>query len=105
MTSIDFTITQSSIDYGRIYFDAKYQDFFPADCFGGRGAGQHVEGAVTIDAGGEKYEGNIRISSGQRISPRKSVKKWLQSVGAKHGDKAKLHRISELEYRLEYVGA
>ena len=22
MTSIDFTITQSSIDYGRIYFDA-----------------------------------------------------------------------------------
>ena len=105
MPSIDFTIIQSSIDNGRIYFDAKDKGFFPEDCFGGRSASEHAEGKITIDVAGERHETDIRVSSATRISPRKSVKKWLQAVEAKDGDKAKLHRISEREYRLEYVGA
>ena len=105
MTSIDFIITQSSIDNGRIYFDKKDKGFFPEDCIGGRSASEHAPGKVSIDVGGKVEETDIRVSSSTRISPRKGVKKWLESVGAKDGDKAKLHRISDREYRLEYVGA
>ncbi|MFN3957000.1 MAG: hypothetical protein ACK4Q6_05715 [Tepidimonas ignava] len=104
MHHIDFTITQSSIDNGRLYFDAAHTTFFPPDVMGGRGAQEHAASTVRIEAGGETHETDIRVSSSVRISPRKSFKRWLAAARAVEGGKARLHRIAERHYKLEYLG-
>ncbi|NYT79047.1 hypothetical protein H0A71_18825 [Alcaligenaceae bacterium] len=101
---IDFVITQSSIDNGRIYFSSNDIDFFPADSLGGRGKDEHASATVSIQAGNITQETDIRHSSSVRISPRKSFKAWLKEIGATDGDKARLYRISERQYRIEYPG-
>lgn len=104
MQHIDFTITQSSIDNGRLYFDAAHTNFFPSDVMGGRGAQEHAVATVRIEGGGDTHDTDMRVSSSVRISPRKSFTKWLAAVRAVEGGKARLHRISERHYKLEYLG-
>ena len=104
MQHIDFTIIQSSIDNGRIYFDACHRAFFPSDTIGGRGEDEHARATVSIEAAGEASETDIRISSSTRISPRKSFRNWLRSVGAHDGAQARLHRLADRRYKLEYLG-
>ncbi|MEO8298468.1 MAG: hypothetical protein ABI574_11740 [Burkholderiales bacterium] len=104
MQSIDFTITQSSIDNGRLYFEAGHINFFPSDAVGGRGATEHAAGKIHIAASGVEVETDIRQSSTIRISPRKSFKNWLNLVCAINGGTARLHRIAERYYTLEYIG-
>lgn len=101
---IEFDITQSSIDHGRIYFSSVHTDFFPADVIGGRGKNEHASNSVHIEAAGEIIETDIRRSSAVRISPRKSFKFWLQATKATNGAKACLYRLSERQYRLQYRG-
>ncbi|NYT66825.1 hypothetical protein H0A58_12735 [Alcaligenaceae bacterium] len=81
-----------------------YIDFFPADSLGGRGKDEHACTTVSIQAGNTTHETDIRHSSSMRISPRKSLKAWLKEMGATDGDKARLYRISERQYRTEYLG-
>ena len=104
MEHIDFTIIKSSIDNGRIYFDACHRGFFPSDVIGGRGEEEHARATVTIEAAGEAFDTDVRISSSARISPRKSFRNWLRSVGARDGAQARLHRLADRRYRLEYLG-
>lgn len=104
MNHIDFMIIQSRIDNGRIYFDACHKPFFPADALGGRGKTEHASGKIQIEVHGEMIETDIRESNSARISPRKSVKSWLKSVGATKGAKARLHRVSDRQYAIEYLG-
>lgn len=104
-TYINFIITQSSVDNGRIYFSSDDVAFFPSDVLGGRGKDEHASSTVSIQAGGVTHETDIRHSSSVRISPRKSFKAWLKAVGAAEGDNARLHRISERQYRIEYLGS
>lgn len=104
MHHFDFTITQSSIDNGRIYFDSRHTDFFPPDVFGGRSATEHAPNRVQIDVAGKLVDTDIRVSSAVRISPRASFKQWLTACKATEGSTARLHRISERAYRLEFIG-
>ncbi|MCQ9377750.1 hypothetical protein [Methyloversatilis sp. XJ19-49] len=103
MLYIDFNITQSSIDNGRLYLDAAHRSFFPEDCLGGRGTTEHAHGAVAIEANGELFETDIRVNT-SRISPRKSFKSWLKSVGAVTGKTVRLHKLAERHFKLEYLG-
>lgn len=104
MNYIDFTITKSSLGNGRIYFEGVFQDFFPTDIIGGRGGDEHATGKVTFDAAGEVVETDIRMSSSTRLSPRKSFRHWIRSQQAAEGGKARLHRVSERSYLIEYLG-
>ena len=104
MNYIDFTIIQSSIDNGRIYFDASCRSFFPEDAIGARGKDEHAPATVTIEVNGEVIETDIRDVSSARLSPRKSVKSWLKNLKATDGAVARLHRIGERQYKLEYLG-
>lgn len=104
-TYIDFIITQSSIDNGRIYFSSSDTAFFPSDSLGGRGKDEHASAIITIEAGNVSLETDVRHSSSLRISPRKSFKTWLKDMEANDGDRARLHRISERVYRIEFLGS
>ena len=104
MKYIDFSITQSSIDNRRLYFDAVHQSFFPSDALGGRAAAAKAQGQICIEANEESFDTDIRLSSSVRISPRTSFKRWLASVRAHDGAKARLHRVADRQYKLEYLG-
>jgi len=104
MKYIDFSITQSSIDNGRLYFDAVHQSFFPSDALGGRAATARAQGQICIEVNEECFDTDIRLSSSVRISPRTSFKRWLASVRAHDGAKARLHRVADRQYKLEYLG-
>jgi len=104
MQYIDFRITQSSIANGRLYFDAVHQLFFPSDALGGRAATAKARGQICIEANEESFDTDIRLSSSVRISPRTSFKRWLASVRAHDGAKARLHRVADRQYKLEYLG-
>jgi hypothetical protein len=103
MRYIDFDIIQSSIDHGRLYFAKSTQAFFPADAFGGRGATEHASASISIEAAGETFDTDVRLS-GPRVSPRKSFKTWLNAQHAVAGAKARLYQTGERTYKLEYLG-
>ncbi len=104
MQHIDFTITQSSLDHGRLYFEGTPKGFFPTDVLGGRGSADLAQVAVCIVAGDDAVQTDIRVSSTVRLSPRKSFRLWLRSVQAVAGGSARLHKTAEREYRLQYIG-
>lgn len=104
MNHIDFTITQSSIDHGRLYFEGVPKGFFPPDAVGGRGAAEHAPTLVTIVAGGDSVDTDIRENSAVRLSPRKSFSPWLRSVRAIAGGTAHLVRTGDRTYSLQYKG-
>jgi hypothetical protein len=98
--SIPVIVNQSSIDNGRIYIDQEYKSFFGNIQFGSREATNKGTNVV-IEANGTKYEGDIRISSGAKISPRKSFKTYLSAIEAKADDSFQLSKISDGHYRLD----
>ena len=100
----DFTITRSSIDNGRLYFESIQRDFFPTDAIGGRSADEHTVNKIVIDAAGQEIETDIRFSSSVRLSPRKSFRQWMRSQRVAEGGRARLHRVSSQSFRLEYLG-
>lgn len=104
MHHIDFIITQSSLDNGRIYFEIFHTSFFPSDVIGGRGANELAPAQIAIDAAGQNVATDIRISSNVRISPRKSFRAWMRSQHAIAGGKARLHYVDKRNYKLEYLG-
>ena len=104
MNRIDFTIIQSSINNGRLYFENVPKDFFPADAIGGRSEGEHAPATVRIVAGSESFDTDIRVSSAIRLSPRRSFKLWLRAVKAADGGTAQLVLMGDRTYRLDYKG-
>ena len=86
-----------------IYFDAGHVTFFPTDAIGGRGGNEYASGMVTIEAADRTVDTDIRQSSTERVSPRKSFKIWMTSVGAVDGGTARLHRVSDRQSKLEYL--
>lgn len=88
---------------GRIYFSSSDIKFFPADSLADRKALGHVGKTVSFDIGGKILETDIRIISGKRISPRKSMAFFFRQIGAKAGATLKITQYSEREYRVEYT--
>ena len=100
MTTRDIILSGAIINNGRLYLPASDKDFFPQDSFGdrpGRTPGKPVE----ILAGGKPYATDIRLSSGTRISPRRSFGAYLKSIRAKVGERLRLTRLTERSYRLD----
>lgn len=101
MQNRQITLIQSSITNGRIYFPINDAKFFPPDAFGDR-EGNGLQGKeVLFIAGDFRIETDIRISSGQRLSPRRTFAPYLKSIQATAGDRLLFKRISEREYRVE----
>jgi hypothetical protein len=100
----DIELIKSSITNGRIYFPSTDIKFFPADSLADRKGDGHKGKPVLFRAGGEEFETDIRISSGQRISPRSSFGRYLKAVAAQPGDRVRVTRTSEREYSVDYLG-
>jgi hypothetical protein len=98
----DVELVQSTIDNGRIYFSNSDVKFFPSDSFGDREGDGHKGAPVVFRAGSLGFESDIRVSSGQRLSPRRSFADFLKSVGAVTGASLRVTRVAEREYQVEY---
>lgn len=100
----DIEIIGSTIRNGRIYFHSSDSSFFPADSFGDRlrTGGRGVP--VQFVAGGDVFESDIRDISTVRISPRKSFAIFLKSVRAEAGKMLRITKISNREFRIDYLG-
>lgn len=103
MTYRDISLIASAIKNGRIYFPASDVKFFPADSFGDRAGAGHKGVPVVFLASGLAFETDIRVSSGQRLSPRQSFASYLKQVGATEGGVLRVTRTADREYRIEYV--
>lgn len=99
----EIELIQSSVKNGRIYFPSSDIKFFPADSYADREATGHKGKTVSFHVGGKILETDIRISSGKRISPRKSMAFFFRQIGARAGAILKITRLSEREYRVEYI--
>jgi hypothetical protein len=105
MTDIRFSLTQSTINNGRIYFEASHRHLFPADAITeSRGADDHAKATIVIEVDGVDFATDIR-ANGKRLSPRKSFTPWLKSQKAVADDQARLVKLAEGRFRLEYLGA
>lgn len=100
-TFIEGEITGPVLRSGRIYFSASLTSFFPADSLGARGGNGAHGVPVTIVAGADEIETDIRLSSGARISPRRSFARWLKAIRAREGGRVRLVRLDERRFRLE----
>ncbi len=101
----EITLNQSSIKNGRIYFPINDAKFFPADSLGDRTSDGHKGNLVLFCAGSFEIESDIRISSGQRISPRKTFAPFLKSVSAAVGDRLRIVRKGDRDYLVEHIRA
>ena len=101
MQSREITLIQSSIDNGRIYFPITDAKFFPSDSLADRIGGGYKGQPVFFLASTFCIETDIRISSGQRLSPRKTFAPYLKSLRATAGEKLLVFRVNEREYRIE----
>jgi hypothetical protein len=99
----EIILIQSSIDNERIYFPISDAKFFPADSLGDRAADGHKGKVVMFRAGNFEIASDIRISSGQRVSPRKTFAPFLKSVTASAGDKLRVTRTDDREYTVEHI--
>lgn len=99
----EITLIESSINNGRIYFPIIDAKFFPTQSFADREREGHKGETVTFIAGPLRIESDIRISSGQRLSPRKTFAPYLKEVNACTGDRLRITRIGEREYHVEYL--
>ena len=93
----------STIRNGRIYFPSTDIKFFPADSLADRDRLGHKGAPVVFRVGGRELETDIRISSGQRLSPRKSFALFLRQVSAQEGARLRIVRTSERVYAVEYL--
>jgi hypothetical protein len=101
----DIELIGSSIRNGRIYFSASDSEFFPGDSFGDRGRnssrGTPVEFVTT---GGWCCLTDVRVSSGVRLSPRRSFMPFITAARAREGARLRVTRVSERQYQVEYLG-
>lgn len=97
-------LTGPMIRNGRIYFPVSDIKFFPPDSHSDRSPTGHVGKPVTFRVGGRLLESDIRMSSGVRISPRKSLSFFLRQVKAREGGKLKFTRTDDRVYDVEYLG-
>lgn len=104
MSHRDISLVQSSIDNGRIYFAPTDVKFFPADSYSDRAGDGHKGVPVIFRAGGDEYETDIRISSGHRLSPRRSFAAFLKNVRAVEGATLRVTRTADRDYQVEYLG-
>lgn len=104
MSYRDIALIRSTIDNGRIYFPPTDMKFFPADAFGDREGEGHKGVPVVFRAGGAELQTDIRISSGQRLSPRSSFGAFLKKVGAVEGGVLRVTRTADREYQVDYIG-
>jgi hypothetical protein len=104
MSYRDIEIIGSTIRNGRVYFSSSDVNFFPADSFGDRAGDGHKGNPVEFVAGNNIYRTDIRVSSGERLSPRKSFAPFLREVGAVEGALLRVHRVADRTYRVEYLG-
>jgi hypothetical protein len=81
VNSRDIELTGPIIRNGRIYFASSDRSFFPEDSFGDRHRAGGKGKPVKFHAGGREIETDIRLSSGERISPRKSFDYFLSRSG------------------------
>ena len=103
MAHREIELIGSSIRNGRIYFPSTDVKFFPPDSFADRERAGHKGKPVNFQVGGRSIETDIRIISGQRISPRKSFGFYLRQVGAKEGTRLCVTRIKDREYSVGYL--
>lgn len=103
MQTVTIELIASSIDHGRIYFESSHVGFFPRDSLGDREGDGEKGSDVRFHTDGDVFSTDIRRSSGQRLSPRSSFKRFLKAVGARPGDKLKITRRSERDYEVEYL--
>jgi len=103
LTTREIVLSGATIRNGRIYFSSADIKFFPPDSFADREATGHKGKAVVFRAGGGELETDIRMSSGQRISPRKSFAAFLRQVAAKEGSRLRIVRVADREYTVEYL--
>lgn len=99
----EIVLIQSSIDNGRIYFPINDAKFFPADSLADRASDGHKGEPVLFRAGSFEIESDVRIYSGQRISPHKTFAPFLNSVSASAGDKLRVIRDGDREYTVEHI--
>ena len=104
MTSRDIKLINSSVNNGRIYFPSTDIKFFPSDSFSDREREGHKGKAVTFLGAGIIFESDIRVCSGQRISPRRDFRRFFVAVSAETGAKLRVTRVADREYELEYLG-
>jgi len=98
--SRDIELTDSTINNGRIYFSASDKSFFPSDSFGTRKTGERAN-TVTFEIAGEEVHTDIRLSSGQRISPHRSFGRFLKALKSRSGDIWRVFRVDDRRYRIE----
>ena len=103
MQTREITLIQSCINNGRIYFPVADVKFFPPQSMGDREGIGHKGQPVTFFAGDIQISSDIRISSSVRISPRTTFAPYLKSVNAKCGDKLRVTRMSDCEYRIDHL--
>lgn len=99
----DIVLPRSTVEHGRIYFDAVDACFFPSDSIGDRGSSGVKGRAIKFIAGGETYSTDIRRSSSVRLSPRRSFGQFLKSVRAEEGGRLRIERVDSRTYRIEYI--
>jgi hypothetical protein len=100
----EMVLTGSMLRNCRLYLSDSDKPFFPSDAFGERSGGGKVGKTVSIKAGGIEYEPDIRLSSGKKISPRSSFDAFLKGARAVEGGRARISRISDRAYLLDYLG-
>jgi hypothetical protein len=103
LISREIELIESSVKNGRIYFPSSDIKFFPADSYADRETKGHKGKTVSFHIGGRVLETDIRISSGIRISPRKSMAFFFRQIGARAGASLKISRLSERNYQVEYI--
>ena len=103
MTYREITLIKSSIDNGRIYFPPTDVKFFPPDAYGDRAGDGHKGIPVLFRASGLELESDFRISSGKRLSPRRSFAAFLKGVFASEGGVLRVTRTADREYQVAYI--
>ena len=98
---IEVPLTENGIKHGYLDIPASLSEFFPADCFGGRGRDER--GAeIEIRYGGKSRRTDMRIKSSITISPRARFVSYFSSVGAKADDIIRIGKIDERTFELTH---
>jgi hypothetical protein len=102
VTFLDVQLIGPTLRNGRIYFDTKDKDFFPADSYGDREGEKHGI-AIEFVLGSQVLHSDIRYLSASRIGPRKSLSGYFKSVRAEEGKKLRVTRLADRKYKVEYL--
>lgn len=100
---VTIEVTRAMLAHGYIDLPASAKALFPADTFGGRGAGDRGE-EVELMYGTHRVKTDIRTKSDKTISPRRRFDYWLKTeLGAKAGDRIRIEKTAERAYTLTHL--